>query len=89
MRAKASEPISGILTKCPAKLDNNNAKIVAPIIESKALRNKGRSPSRAANAKALKGNINGAINIAPIITAVLLLIKPKVAIKQALMVNTI
>ena len=58
------------------------------MIENKALRNKEKSPSKAAKAKALKGNIKGAINIAPIITAVLLLIKPKVAIKQALIVKT-
>jgi len=51
-------------------------------------RSKSMSPSRAAKAIARIGSISGAISIAPIMTAVLLLIRPKVAIAQELTINT-
>jgi len=62
--------------------------IVAPAIAPQALRNNFKSPSNTPNANPRKGSINGAMIIAPMMTAVLLLIRPNVAIRQELIVST-
>ncbi len=69
-------------------MDKQRANTVAVIKEIKLRRNKSGSPSKAPKASPLKGNIKGATNIAPIITPVLLLSNPNVAIKQEVTTKT-
>jgi hypothetical protein len=71
------------------KLDRKRETIVAPTIDKKARRKSWKSPSQAEKAKPLKGNIRGATNMAPIMTAVLLLNSPKEAIKQEITLQRI
>ena len=64
-------------------MDRSNATPVPTTIETIPQRDNSRSLSKRPKANPRNGNIIGATNMAPIITAVLLLNNPKVAIKQA------